>query len=220
MKSNCSIFTFIALILMSCHVKAEDSISSPDKMLIITYKESELHGQAMDWNNTFRFYADGKWNESHENALYSDYYCDENQLKDYYINLQKEEYSEWNPGLMPIRIDQYSLIDGTPVYLVYAETYSEGTWHYFSYTALCIYDGEIKRYPLFRELKESKNIQSEILMWGPASIGLDFTSPSSHNYKFDLDKKIFNAPVEIKINYDSKKKQIIIAGEKYIQLPL
>lgn len=203
---------------MNCQDMAGDSISSPDKKFIITYKESELNGSAKDWDNTFRFYTDGKWHEDHGNALSSDYYCDDPELKDYYIKLQKDEYSEWDPGLMPIRIDQYKLIDGTPIYLVFAETYSEGTWHYYTYTALCINDGKILRYPLFRELKESKDIQSEILMWKPASIGFDFTSPS-RDYDFDLDQKIFDAPVENKINYNSKKKQITIAGEKYIQLP-
>ena len=176
-----------------------------------------MHGSAMDWDNVFHFYSDGKWYDSQDNALYADYYCNNPSKKDYYLALQKEEYSEWDPGIKPIRIDQCQLQDGTPIYLVYAETYSDMTWHHFSYTAFCIKDGRLLRYPLFEQITGIEDIQSDILIIGPASIDFDFTlTPSS--YEYEMDRKIIDTPIGKRVLFDSKNGTLKIVGGLSFQL--
>lgn len=207
----------VLMIIVGCNNKDDNMVISPDKKLSIDYQESDFHGRAMYWNDTFRFYSDGKWHESHENALYADYYCDKTDLKDYFITLQKEHHTEGDTGFKPIRIDQYTTSDGTPLYFVYAESYSEGTWHYYSYTALCVKNGKLWRYPVFLNDVGSDSIQSDILVLEPASIGFDFTSKPLH-YDNDIDQKIIDYDIDNRIVLDSKNKTVIVAGIKLIQL--
>lgn len=205
------------LALISCGNAKEKIVKSPDRKLIITCKEYDYPGTEKEWINAVKFYSDGKWQEFPENPIYTDYFCEELGLEEYYSELQKEEFSEYDPGLNPIRIDQCALLDGTPIYLVYAETYSNRTWHFFSYTALCIKDNKLYRYPLFKNMMDEVDILSDVIIIGPASIGLDFTGRPAQ-YEYEIDEKINDAPIEKKIVFDEKKGQLIIADELLLRV--
>lgn len=209
------------LILVSCQSSGEVTVSSPDKKLRISFVEQEglwPHPRVIEWTNRIRFKAEGHWQADSSQSLSLNYYVEEPKFKHYYEELQRDDYTEWETGFRPIRIDQLTLSNGMQVYLVYALTYADAAYHdyYYSYTALCIKDGRIWRYPIFKELMDSEDIKSDILILNPASIDLDFTTHPSY-YDYGLDYKIIEADIDDRIAYDLQTGELIIADSLYLQ---
>ena len=205
-----SLFLIMAA-FTSCVRHKSNIIVSPDKMFMISFKKLEPNGSVDEWDNVFQYRFDNKWHKSTKYELSTTYYCDSDEKKQYYDDLMRNEYSEWNPGFLPIRIDQVTLDNGTTIYLVYALTYADRAYHdyYYSYTALCIKEGHIWRYPLFVEHACVQEFESNIVIIDPASIGLDFTlHPVCYEYK--IDQIIASLSEDRRIIFVPKTNDIII----------
>ena len=214
MKHAALLFLF-ALIVVSCQSSGEQVVSSPDKKLRIFFIEEAgwPSPRVAEWTNAIRYYSDGRWQVDSSRTLSFEYYCDDAAaLKDRYDELQKWDYSEWKMGFQPIRIDQIVLTDGTPIYLVYAMTYADTAYHdyYYTYTALCIKDGKLHRYPVFKSLVGCKELESDIINVTPVSIDLDYTHPQP-DYMLGLDCKITEAYDEDRIWFDANDQTLVIA---------
>lgn len=212
---NTVLYIFLILLLVGCHSSGERVLSSPDKRLKIS--SAEFHGVStgpgvQEWINVFRFKSNGRWQKDFSQSLSFEYYCTDSNRKSFYDELHRDEYCEWEPGFLPIRIDLFALSDGTPIYLVYALTYADTAFHdyYYAYTALCIKDGKIWKYPIFEGM-DSKKPDSEIVIINPASIDLDFTIHPSE-YEFEQDDNIARADEKDRIAFDSNTGVITIAN--------
>lgn len=91
-------------------------------------------------------------------------------------------------------------------------TYADTAYHdyYYTYTALCIKDGKLYRYPVFKSLVGSKELESDIINVTPVSIDLDYTHPRPE-YMLGLDCKITEAYDEDRIWFDNCDQTLVIA---------
>ena len=207
----------IILLMTSCKSSLIQTVTSPDHRFKISYSEDLWdwpRSNELEWTDFFRFKSKGRWYRISSPTLSFNYYSDDAETRSNYEDLLDEVIwdAEWNPGFQPIRIDEIKLSDGLKVYLVYALTYANSVYHdyYYSYTALCVKEGQIWRYPLFEGLKDCKDIHSEILVINPASIDLDFTLRPEY-YENGLDRMIVEKWEKDRIRLDSKTEELIIA---------
>lgn len=188
--------------VLGCHSNTFQ-IASQDGNLVITCIEPDDNMEGITiWSNEYKYKFNGKWYKSTANALESEYY--DGMINNIILK------SELETGIYPIRIDQIVLSDYTPIYLVYAIKYEDTAYHdyYYSYTALCIKDGMIKRYPLFKDLV-GKEGDSNYIIITPASVDFDFTN---HSQTMETDL-ITNTSLEDRFKLDHAKKKLTIYDE-------
>ena len=203
--------SLLVTLFVSCTSKGINKVTSPDRKLIITFKDTESHGNALEWVNSYRFYYKGQWHESVAPALYSSSILENNNENRSQEQMEKLVEPELETGIRPIRIDQLPVIDDSPIYLVYSLTYSDPVYHeyLYSYAALCIKDGALLRYPLFEGVMNEQEMYSDIITISPSSIELDFTmQPLS--YEYEIDRKIVDTPEDKRIIYDDQTGLIVI----------
>lgn len=208
-------FILALLILAGCHPSGVKVVSSPDKKLLISFEEKEtiwLQPGIMEWTNIYQYKSGGRWQSDSSWSLTFEYYCDDASLMEYYADLHREEWSELETGIKPVKIEQISLSNGTPIYFVYALTYSDAAYHdyYYSYTALCIEDGKIRKYPIFRNVMDLARPGSDIIIINPASIDFDFTTHPAY-YEYWLDHKVLDVKAEDRIRLNPQTGELSLA---------
>lgn len=202
-----------------CRPYGVQVVSSPDGKFRISYSENESIGSQQgvkEWANVYQFESEGRWQSDSSQSLTFEYYCDDASFEEYYEDLHREECTEFETGIKPIRIDQIVLSDGTPIYFVYALTYSDAAYHdcYYSYTALYIKDGAILRYPIFRSVMNMARPGSDIIVINPASIDFDFTMHPAY-YEYWLDHKILDQNEEDRISLNPQTGELSLAGGEF-----
>lgn len=208
------------LIMTGCRATGEHIVTSPDGMFSISCRENESvwpHAGIGEWENAYKFRSEGSWLSDNSRSLAFEYYCEDVSLSQYYENLHQEEWSELETGIQPIRIDQITLSDGTPIYFVFALTYEDLSYHdyYYSYTALCIKEGAIRKYPIFQGVMELARPNSDILIINPASIDFDFTCHPAY-YEYWIDHVIMDVQVDNRIRLNPETGNLDVAAGELI----
>ena len=219
MKSTIQIL-FTVIIMTGCRSVGGHIVTSPDGMFRITCIKDEsiwAHTGITEWTNEYLFVSDGSRINDTSRSLAFDYYCEDDSLNQYYKTLHQEEWSELETGIQPIRIDQIALSDGTPIYFVYALTYADSSYHdyYYSYTALCIKEGAIRKYPIFQGMMELARPYSDILIINPASIDFDFTCHPAY-YEYWIDHVIMDVQVDNRIRLNPETGNLDVAAGELI----
>lgn len=209
-------FILTVLIISGCCQPGIKVVSSPDRKFRITCSENEsIWNQPgiVEWTNVYQFKSEGRWQCDSSQSLSFNYYDEDISLEEHGEESHLQEWVEYETGIKPKRIDQITLSDGTPIYFVYALTHCDTAYHdyYYSYTALCVKDGKILKYPIFSNVINLAIPGSDIIIINSASIDFDFTI-HPHYYEYWVDHKILDEDEDARISLDPKTGELSLAG--------